>query len=79
MDQWIVPVFAVVGVLGQWYVGSRASARRDGERDEKLKSHSARILNIEEKRLPAVEEKVTEQGQRVSVIEGRLNGSHHAR
>lgn len=43
MDQWFVPLVAAVGVIGQWWVGSRASARRDGVVDEKLRSHDARL------------------------------------
>lgn len=43
MAEWMVPVVALLGVLGQWYVSSRASARRDGVMDEKLLSYGKRL------------------------------------
>jgi hypothetical protein len=43
MEPWVVPLIAFVGVAGQWYVSSRANARRDGAIDEKLISHDKRL------------------------------------
>lgn len=64
MPSWVIPVAAIVGVIGQLWGGLWIAARAAGVTQEKMKAHGARILTLE------VDSK--DHGERIATIEGRL-------
>jgi hypothetical protein len=71
MEQWMVVAVAALGVAGQWWVGSRASARRDGAVDEKLRSHDARLEKHGEE-IDDLRDRAASDRGRIGVVETRL-------
>lgn len=78
MDQWAVAGIALLGVVGQWWVGSRASARRDGVVDEKLLSHDRRLEKHGEE-LDEVRSELAGHGREIAGMQARLPVAPHHR
>lgn len=78
MDQWVIAAIALIGIVGQWIVGSRASARRDGVIDERLGSCAARLdkhgREIDDLRSAAAEDRGRIVAVETEIKRGRPRG-----
>jgi hypothetical protein len=70
MEKWVIVAITVVGIIGQWFVSSRASARRSGEDAQQLKSISSDVVELKDT--------TRDHETRLSHVEGRLAPRHGA-